>query len=205
MNFLAHSYLSKKSDEAIIGNIIADFVKGRLKDQYPKAILEGVSFHRKIDGYTDSHPLFISCKQYISEKNRRFSGAILDIFFDHFLSLHWNRYCDTPIEEYSQNIYSILESSKPILPEQFQQILPRMIKNNWFVAYAKVKVIGYALENISSRISRKNHVAESINDLKKNYKGIEKNFFIFFEDLKKYALSLQKEDDLQGSYTTLQK
>ncbi len=183
MNFLAHSYLSKSDDESVVGNMIADFVKGRLKQQYPPQILAGIEFHRKVDTYTDSHPIFLDCKQYIAEENRRYAAVILDIFFDHFLAINWDKYSDIPLEQYAQHIYSILEKNKHNLPLSFQAVLPSMIRNNWFVSYKKIKVIGYALDNISNRISRENSISEAVNDLQDNYQELEKGFFEFFGEL----------------------
>ena len=190
MNFLAHSYLSKNDDESVIGNMIADFVKGRLKQQYSPGILAGIEFHRKIDSFTDSHPIFIDCKQYISDENHRYAGVILDIFFDHFLAVNWEKYSSTPLDQHAQHVYSILERNKTNLPLAFQLVLPSMIKNNWFVSYRKIKVIGYALDNVSNRISKENSISDAVNDLQDNYMELEEKFFEFFEDLEGYSKGL---------------
>ncbi|MEE8298384.1 MAG: DUF479 domain-containing protein, partial [Thermodesulfobacteriota bacterium] len=34
MNYLAHLYLAEDSDESLLGNLLGDFVKGRLGDNY---------------------------------------------------------------------------------------------------------------------------------------------------------------------------
>ena len=187
MNFLAHSYLSKNDDESVIGNMIADFVKGRLKQQYSPGILAGIEFHRKIDSFTDTHPIFLDCKQLISDENRRFAGVILDIFFDHFLAVNWNKYSSIPLEQHAQHVYSILQKNQHNLTLAFQLILPSMIKNNWFVSYKKIKVIGYALDNVSNRISKENSVSDAVNDLQDNYGELEERFFAFFGELEEYA------------------
>ena len=186
MNFLAHSYLSKNDDESVIGNMIADFVKGRLKQQYSPGILAGIEFHRKIDSFTDSHPIVIDCKKYIQERNRRFSGIILDMFFDHFLAINWQKYSPIPLEQHTQTVYDILEKNRHDLPKPFQFVLSMMIERNWFVSYKKIKVIGYALDNISSRISKENYISESILDLQDNYDELEERFFEFFGELEEY-------------------
>ncbi len=190
MNFLAHSFLSKNDDESVIGNMIADFVKGRLKDQYSPKILAGIEFHRKIDSYTDSHPIVIDCKNYIQEKNRRFAGIILDMFFDHFLALNWDKFSPIPLEQHTQNIYDILDKNKYDLPKTFQYVLSLMIERNWFVSYKKIEVIGYALDNISNRLSKENHIPDSIFDLRDNYQELESRFFEFFGELRGYGEEL---------------
>ena len=49
MNFLAHLYLAGEEKELIIGNFIADSVKGNKFNEYPKRIADGIVMHRSID------------------------------------------------------------------------------------------------------------------------------------------------------------
>ena len=56
MNFLAHIYLSGENEGIIIGNFIADGIKGKKYEIYPHAIQKGILLHRAIDSYTDGHP-----------------------------------------------------------------------------------------------------------------------------------------------------
>ena len=46
MNFLAHLYLSKDNKNILIGNFIADAVKGKKHENYPKEIQAGILLHR---------------------------------------------------------------------------------------------------------------------------------------------------------------
>ncbi|MFY8028687.1 MAG: ACP phosphodiesterase, partial [Bacteroidia bacterium] len=42
MNFLAHQYLSKHNHELMIGNFIADAVKGNNYEIYSEGIIQGI-------------------------------------------------------------------------------------------------------------------------------------------------------------------
>ena len=55
MNYLAHAYLSFGNPAWVTGNLISDYVKGRKRFDYPLNIQQGISLHRAIDEYTDSH------------------------------------------------------------------------------------------------------------------------------------------------------
>ena len=55
MNYLAHVYLSGSDKDLIIGNFIADHVKGKAYLDYPETIQKGILLHRKIDDFTDRH------------------------------------------------------------------------------------------------------------------------------------------------------
>jgi acyl carrier protein phosphodiesterase len=56
MNYLAHAWLARHSDDAILGAILGDFVFGQsaLQD-WPPAVRAEIVRHRRIDQYTDAH------------------------------------------------------------------------------------------------------------------------------------------------------
>lgn len=57
MNFLAHIYLSGNNELLKIGNFMADGIRGKQFEIYPKAIQNGILLHRAIDSFTDAHPV----------------------------------------------------------------------------------------------------------------------------------------------------
>ena len=57
MNFLAHLYLSGSDPMVKVGNFIGDHVKGNAYQNYEIGIQQGILLHRKIDFFTDTHPL----------------------------------------------------------------------------------------------------------------------------------------------------
>ena len=53
MNYLVHLYLSDPDPMVRIGNLMGDFVKGRLEDApYPPGIIRGLRQHRDVDSYS---------------------------------------------------------------------------------------------------------------------------------------------------------
>lgn len=52
MNYLAHLHLSNNDKNLIIGNYIADDVKGKAYLNFPLEIQKGIILHRKIDDFT---------------------------------------------------------------------------------------------------------------------------------------------------------
>ncbi|HEX7953720.1 MAG TPA: hypothetical protein VF523_11700, partial [Burkholderiales bacterium] len=65
------------------------FVKGPLDDRYATDITRAIVMHRKIDSYTDAHPLVLASKARISPARRRYAGIMVDMFYDHFLAKYW--------------------------------------------------------------------------------------------------------------------
>src|SRR5580704_12124651 len=111
MNFLAHIYLSGNNHELMIGNFIADFVKGNKKNDYPDGIRKGIELHRAIDDYTDHHEITGRSKDRLRMKYHKYSGVIVDIYYDHFLAANFAQYSPKTLQQYSEDTYHILKEN----------------------------------------------------------------------------------------------
>ena len=83
MNFLAHIYLSGDDDGVIIGNFIADGIKGSKYKNFPDSIQKGILLHRGIDTFTDRHPIVRQSTARLHTKYSHYSGIIVDIMQEH--------------------------------------------------------------------------------------------------------------------------
>ncbi|MGD1909527.1 MAG: ACP phosphodiesterase [Rivularia sp. (in: cyanobacteria)] len=193
MNYLAHLFLSEGTPESLIGNLLGDFVKGSIKNIYSKEIIKGINLHRKIDIYTDSHPIFRSSKRLISLKRRRFSGIMIDVFYDHFLAKNWSDYSSIALGDFAHHVYQVLQENKSILPLRLQNILPDMITNDWLKSYQDSNVIDRAINGISRRIKRKNNLCGGVEELLLNYQQLQADFSLFFPELIDYTLTVSSE------------
>ena len=88
MNYLAHAYLSFNDPEILVGNMISDFVKGKKKFDYPIRIQSGITLHRMIDTFTDEHPATKEAKEFFRAYYRLYSGAFIDVVYDHFFHIN---------------------------------------------------------------------------------------------------------------------
>ena len=186
MNYLAHLYLAEDSDESLLGNLLGDFVKGRLNNQYSPEIIKGIKTHRKVDAYTDTHPNFLACKKLLREDRRRFAGIIVDLSFDHFLAKNWSNYSEIELSEFTNRVYRVLLSREKTLPQKLRVRLPYMVGDDWLGSYKNLETIGLALNGISKRLNRfqkARPIKEGLDDIKKNYEEFEQNFKEFFPEL----------------------
>lgn len=190
MNYLAHLYLAEDSPESIIGNLLGDFVKGTAIDHYSDGIKKGISIHRKIDAFTDSHPDFIKSKRLISTINKRYSGIIVDIFYDHFLAAKWLEYSSISLKDFTSNVYQLLEENEEILSGSLRAFLPRLKNENLLMSYASIQGTSTALKRVSFRLKRENSLEKAVEDLKAQYQEFEFNFIKFFPELIKYTKTL---------------
>ena len=65
MNFLAHSFLTF-NDGQIVGQFLEDFIRNKDRYSFPKDIRDGITLHRSIDTFTDSHPAIHEAKKVFS-------------------------------------------------------------------------------------------------------------------------------------------
>jgi len=189
MNYLAHLFLSDGTPESLIGNLLGDFVKGSIENIYPKEIIKGIYLHRKIDSFTDYHPTFRSSKRLIGLNRRRFSGIMIDVFYDHFLAKNWSDYSTTPLGDFTNHVYQVLQENKNILPERLKSILPDMIAHDWLASYKETSTIDRAINGLSHRIKRKNNLFGGVEELFLNYQQLQTDFSIFFPELINYSLT----------------
>ena len=103
MNYLAHAWMARHSDDAILGQLLGDFVHGpsALLD-WPLSVRAEIERHRRIDRYTDNHPTMVAARMRFGGL-RRYAGIALDVYFDHRLAREWSRWnwTDAPLAAFS--------------------------------------------------------------------------------------------------------
>jgi acyl carrier protein phosphodiesterase len=188
MNFLAHLYLSGDDPEIMVGNFIGDFVRGRnVYDQFNYNIALGIELHRQIDEFTDSHQIVLESKKRLRAKYRHYAPVIVDVFYDHFLARHWSSLHPLPLPDFATYAYAQLEKHKAFLPDRVVQMMPSMIQGNWLVNYAKTEGIHQALSGMSRRTPYESKMDEAAHDLEKYYQEFDKEFLLFFPELKQMS------------------
>ncbi len=184
MNFLGHFYLSKNDTGLILGNYIADFVKGKNYNNYPEHISRGILMHRRIDTFTDSHAMVRQGRKRIFDKYRHFAGIIIDMYYDHFLANRWQEYSNTSLMEYSAFIYSIIEENLHLLPSQSQYMFTYMKNGNWLMRYSTTEGLEKSLRGMAGRISHPSRLEEAREELIAFYPAWETEFLSFMSDLR---------------------
>jgi acyl carrier protein phosphodiesterase len=187
MNFLAHIYLSGDNDLIKIGNLMADGIRGKQFENYPEDIRKGIVLHRAIDTFTDKHSLFRASTKKLHERYHHYSGVIVDVFYDHFLSKNWARYSDEKLEDYTARFYKSLQDNYDFLTEKTKGMLPYMVKYNWLVSYRTVEGIEQILTQMDKRTRNGSEMRFSVAELRTFYSEFESEFTAFFEDLREFS------------------
>ncbi|MES2047285.1 MAG: ACP phosphodiesterase [Pseudomonadota bacterium] len=198
MNFLAHIFLAQHSEEAMLGAMLGDFVKADVSGKFNPQIELEIKLHRKVDVFTDSHPIVIAAKQSFDEARRRFAGIALDVFYDHVLANNWSSYSDIPLLDFTQNFYAGLIKHQAMLPANLALITPRMREQDWLGSYQDFAGVEVAITRISTRLSKNGHLLrEGLIDLRANYAALSAGFASFFPELIQFAE--QQRDVLSAS------
>lgn len=184
MNYLAHLYLSFPDPERMTGNFIADAVKGDHFNDYPDGIRAGILMHRAIDDFTDHHPIVLESKKIFSHQFDKYSGVLIDVWFDHLLALHFDEYSAIPLSRFAANTYELLRPYYPFFPEQATRFFGYMTNENVLFRYADPAGIEQVLKGITYRIKNRMILNESIPLFEANQELLYRNFVRFFDELK---------------------
>lgn len=191
MNFLAHAYLSFGQPGLLVGNMISDFVKGKQQYDYPPGIREGIVLHRQIDQFTDEHPVTREAKAFFRPVYRLYSGAFIDVVYDHFLAADPNEFTDESLAGFAQQTYTTLQEHYAYLPMEFAGMLPYMRTHNWLYNYRTIEGISKSMAGLVRRSAYLNDSAPGVVILQNNYEALRSLYQVFWADVKAFVLEQQ--------------
>ncbi len=180
MNFLAHLFLGPRDPEQALGSLLGDFVRGPVhKIQLSSRVREGIWLHRRIDSFTDAHPLVALSRTRVTPARRRYAGIMVDMFYDHLLARHWERFTDQPISEFTSDMYLMLLRQRAVIPANAWPVISSMAEHDWLGSYAHMASLHRALDSISHRLRRANSLPGSAQELERDYAAFEADFLAF--------------------------
>lgn len=187
MNFLAHFQLASPEEELVIGALEGDYLKGPLRGELPAGIERGVKLHRAIDAFTDQHPLMAQLRRQFPIEVRRYSGILIDLSFDHFLSNHWQRFSSIPLATFNTGVYRSLEVHKHHLGPGAKRMQSRMQQYDLLGMYGQWHTIGATAARIGERFSRHNPFLEAEQHLEPMRASLEQAFLDFYPELVEFC------------------
>ncbi len=193
MNYLAHFYLADTSPASLAGSLMGDFVKGRIEGRFTSEIERAIRMHRAIDTFTDNDEIVRTSRQRIDPSYRLLRGILIDVFYDHFLARNWSRFSTESLESFTARVYASLDEHQHHFSEPLNWIAPLMASEDWLGSYQELDGISAILQRMSRRLRRPNRLGEGIDELLRNYEGLEQDFFEFLPRLERYTHQLNKE------------
>jgi acyl carrier protein phosphodiesterase len=190
MNYLAHALLSGNDDNLIVGNFIADHVRGNELHVFSMEIQEGIRLHRQIDTFTDAHPAFRASKRFFYRGFERHSGILVDIYFDHLLARDFDRHSPVSLPQFSDKVFEVYEKHRGVLPGSSARFLDYLVSNRIYESYASEAGIAQVLTHLSHRIRHGIKLQESMALFRENEKKLDELFQDFFADIRRQIRSV---------------
>jgi acyl carrier protein phosphodiesterase len=187
INYLAHAYLSFNEPEILVGNIISDFIKGKKKFDYPAVIQQGITLHRIIDTFTDEHPATKEAKEIFRPHYRLYSGAFVDVVYDHFLATDQSEFTEVSLFDFSQRVYTTLNNYGQWLPAGFMVMFPYMRLQNWLYHYRTMEGTGKSFGGVVHRAAYLTDSATAARLFRDNYQPLQECYRQFWKDVKPFA------------------
>ncbi|MFT6879516.1 MAG: acyl carrier protein phosphodiesterase [Psychromonas sp.] len=196
MNYLAHVFLSGQNDEILFGNLLEDFMHGRVEHErnnhLSAGIKKGINLHRRIDSITDNHGLVKACKSVFQPKFGRYASIVTDVLFDHFLIKNWNVFSGEDFPTFRQRAYKALEGYHDLMPDRLHNLVKSMTTHDWLKAYEFDEGLERAFSGLNNKIKSGPDLIPSIAIMHENYTFINDHFLSFFSILNTYSINYIK-------------
>ena len=189
MNYLAHAYLSFEIPEITVGNLISDFVKGKKKFDYPARIQQGITLHRAIDDFTDTHVITKRAKLVFKEAYGLYAGPVTDVVYDYFLANDPLIFAgSSQLETFAENTYARVGDWQAALPERFARMFHYMRTQNWLYNYRLKEGLYTSLAGLARRAAYMGDADRACRLFDANYDELQHCYTVFFPSLKDFAL-----------------
>jgi acyl carrier protein phosphodiesterase len=187
VNYLAHLQLARPAPLSWLGALLADFGRDLRGQPLPDEVRAAMAEHRRIDAFTDAHPLVRDCRRRLGSGLHLLRGVALDVYFDHLLARHWDRFTAQPLERFSQDVYRALTELALPLPPRLAAALPRMRAQDWLTRYRDVESVGLALQGVAHRLRRPGALDHGLATLLAQGRAIEQAFLDFYPELLEFV------------------
>jgi acyl carrier protein phosphodiesterase len=161
-------------------------------DTFTKEVQLGVEMHRSIDTFTDTHPASIAIRETLFNEYRHISRILVDIYYDHFLALHFETFHRQSLVLFNSEITVLLQQHSDVMPVSAQGYLRGMKAQNWLLEYSSIAGIDIILNKMANR-SGLYPLKIAAKTLEEHYPFFQAQFLKFYPELLDYCESFKKE------------
>ncbi len=183
MNWLAHLILSEPLPAFRVGNVLADILPITQIRELPEPFQAGIVRHRAIDSFTDKHPVFRQSVARLDPTFRRYGPVVMDIFYDHLLTVRWAEHSDLLLSEFVAQFYADVEICRHEIPAGAYTILRRMRTGQWLTTYGDIDGVRLTLSRMSQRLRRPFDLGSAAGELERHYAALTQDFADFFPQI----------------------
>ncbi len=185
MNHLAHLYLSSNNEGEMVGQFIADAVKGNDFNAYTPNIRQGILLHRWVDSYTDTHELVKELRAEYRPKLGLYSGVLIDLVFDYFLAKDFQLHSGWELSEFQQFTFSVLNKHEEKFPERMKNYFFHMKDKEFMMKYAHPVGMAVIVRQMGMRSARGEALIQAGDYFLDHVEAALKYFPSFFQDLQR--------------------
>lgn len=188
MNYLAHAFLSLNDAEIMVGNLMGDFIKGKQYLQYEGKIRQGMLLHRRIDFYTDTHPVVLEATALLKPELRLRSAIFLDILFDHFLANDARYFDHDSLKQFTGDVYAHLDHYREHFNEPMRNLFAHMATHNWLYHYRMLEGLERSIRGICRRYPILGSGDVAMGAVLQHYDALNTLYRQFFPELHQHVL-----------------
>ena len=183
MNWLAHVLLSEPSPRFRLGNILPDILGMSALAPLAGDFQRGIACHHAIDAFTDEHPVFLRSRRRFGPDLRRFSGILVDVFYDHVLAGQWSEHAIVPLPDLVETFYAGVGTVRAEVPAVVHPLLDHLQRDDWLGANVWLDGPRGALRRVERRLSHRVDLSGAVEVFVRERAGHEDDFREFFPHL----------------------
>jgi acyl carrier protein phosphodiesterase len=115
--------------------------------------------------------------------------VIIDIFYDHFLAVHWNRFSSEKLIDFASQSYDTLIRHHSIMPERSAFVLKYMKSGDWLSSYQTIQGIEQVMGGMARRARYESKMETSHRVLEQHYQLFSREFLDYFPELMHFTKS----------------
>ena len=197
MNHLAHFMLAPGDDAGRAGTLLGDFIRGADLSAWPADVEHAIRLHRRIDAFTDTHPVLIEARGALPTNLRRYAGILMDVYFDHLLIAQWEEWATAPLSHFTEEVHDALARLAPTLPPPADRVAGGMAAHKGLMASATHEGMARILARIGNRLSRPVALDQALPALADAHATLDDAFRRFFPALQAEAASYRAGSTLR--------
>ena len=185
MNYLAHLHLGGDAPAQLLGSLYGDFVKGPLAGQWPADIEAAIRLHRRIDVFTDNHPLQLQARARFPLSG----GVVPGSCWMCFSTIAWRCTGRTMPRAFADFYRAGLSGAAggAAFARAAGVIAPRMAAQDWLGSYREFAVLEQVVAGIDRRLSRPGLLAGAMAELQRLYQPLLEDFQQFYPELQAFV------------------
>ena len=169
----------------MVGQFIADAVKGNDFNAYTPNIRQGILLHRWVDSYTDTHELVKELRAEYRPKLGLYSGVLIDLVFDYFLAKDFQLHSGWELSEFQQFTFSVLNKHEEKFPERMKNYFFHMKDKEFMMKYAHPVGMAVIVRQMGMRSARGEALIQAGDYFLDHVEAASKYFPSFFQDLQR--------------------